>query len=177
MISIDWPNGVISVPQSFLTLVSGTTYSLDVNVLRLALKDLEDDEAGMAWPTTHDHVPVKTLGGVTFARTFELINGYTLVFEDAQYGVNLYGANHNIPDVLVRNQVSVASANSAGLVVAGSALTTEEATQLQEVHRRFGLDMTSPLVITPTSIKVPGDGSLLDQTIDDVAGVVTVTRQ
>lgn len=122
MISVNWPTGVIFVPQADLTLVSGTTYQLDLNAFRLALKDLEDDEEGMPWPKTHNHNTEVTLAGTTFARTIEIIAPYTVTFEDGQYAVNLVGANSNLLDVLNRNQVSVASQNSAGLVGVGDAL-------------------------------------------------------
>lgn len=39
-----------------------------------------------------------------------------MTFEDGQYAVNLIGANSNIADRVNVNQVSVRSANSAGLV-------------------------------------------------------------
>jgi len=61
-----------------------------------------------------------TLGGVTLARTVEFINGYTIEFEDGQYAVTLTGANNNIADVMVVNQVSLRSNNSAGLIVTGA---------------------------------------------------------
>lgn len=117
MISIAWATGVITVPQSFLTHLGGTTYELDLDTFRLALKDLEDDEAGMPWPKTHNHNTEVTLAGITFARSIEIIPPYTVEFEDGVYGVNLVGANSNIPDVLVRNSVSVNTQNSAGLIV------------------------------------------------------------
>jgi len=47
-ISVDWPTGVISVPQSYLTLISGSLYELDVDQFRLDLKDLEDSEDSIA---------------------------------------------------------------------------------------------------------------------------------
>lgn len=116
-ISVNWFTGVITVPQADLTLISGTTYELDLDTFRLALKDLEDDEAGMPWPKTHNHNTQVTLSGITFARQIEILFPYTVEFEDGVYGVNLVGANSNIPDVLVRNSVSVNSQNSAGLIV------------------------------------------------------------
>ena len=42
----------------------------------------------------------------------EIINGYTLTFEDGQYAVNIYGGNSNVADVNNKNQVSVNTANS-----------------------------------------------------------------
>ena len=57
---------------------------------------------------------------MTLARTVEIINGYTVTFEDGQYAVNLVGANSNVGDVVNVNQVSVRSANSAGLVTSAA---------------------------------------------------------
>lgn len=114
-ISIDWATKVISVPQADLVLVSPGVYELNLDTFRLALKDLEDSEDGMAFPYTHDHNPPVTVGGVTLARVIEIINGYTVTFEDGQYAVNLAGANSNVADVTNVNQVSVRAANSAGL--------------------------------------------------------------
>ena len=115
-ISINWATKVISIPKADLTLVSGTTYEYDVNAFREELKDIEDDEEGMPFLDTHAHNPPLDVGGLTLARSVEIINGYTITFEDGHYGVNLYGANHNVNDVLNRNSVSIATANSAGLI-------------------------------------------------------------
>jgi len=89
---------------------------LDLNVFRLALKDLEDGEDGIPHPDTHQHNTEVTVGGLTLARVIEIINGYTVTFEDLQYAVNLVGANSNVGDVVNVNQVSVRSQNSAGLI-------------------------------------------------------------
>lgn len=117
-ITINWPTGVISVPKADMTLVSSSPFEireLNINTFRLALKDLEDDEQGQIWPTTHNHNTVIEVGGVTLARVVEIINGYTVTFEDGSYAVNLVGANSNIGDVVNLNSVSVRAANSAGL--------------------------------------------------------------
>lgn len=116
-VTVDWPNAVINVPQSYLTSLGGGKYELDVNQFRLDLRDLEDDVQGMAWPPTHDHTTTKTLGGVTFARSVEILSPYTVTFEDGQYTVVATGANHNIADVKNNNQVSLITQNSAGLIV------------------------------------------------------------
>jgi hypothetical protein len=117
-ITVDWPTKVISVPKADMTLVQSTPIEirqLNLNTFRLALKDLEDDVDGMVWERTHRHNTSVTLGGVVYARTIEIINGYTVTFEDGQYAVNLVGANSNVGDVVNVNQVSVRTANSAGL--------------------------------------------------------------
>lgn len=117
-ISINWPSGVISVPKADMTLVQSTPFEireLNINTFRLTLKNLEDDAEGQVWPTTHNHNTAVSVGGVTLARVVEIINGYTVTFEDGSYAVNLVGANSNIGDVVNLNTVSVRAANSAGL--------------------------------------------------------------
>lgn len=117
-ITINHATKVISIPQADLTNLGGGIYELDVNTFRLTLKGLEDDADGMVLLDTHKHNPPVTVGGVTLARVVEIINGYTITFQDLQYAVNLVNANNNISDVTNVNQVSVRSANSAGLVAA-----------------------------------------------------------
>jgi len=135
---------IIQVPQADLTLVSGSLYSYDVNVFRLALRALEDDVIGMAFPHTHDHNEDVTVGGILLVDVV-IINfaDYFVEFEDLVYTVRLEGANHNIADegVIVHNQVSVITQLSAGLV---------------------GVDPQSirdAMKLTPTAGD-PGDGSI-----------------
>ena len=118
MISIDWGTRIISIPQSFLSLIGGTNYNLDTNAFRIALKDLEDSEAGMVHPQTHNHNTTVGLGGIDYARIIEIINGYTITFEEtgSPYAVNLIGSNNNILDVVNLGTVAIRSNNSAGLV-------------------------------------------------------------
>jgi hypothetical protein len=128
-ISIDWSTKVITIPQADLTLVAGSVYSLDVESFREDLLALEASEAGMTYPKTHAHNTTVTLGGVTLARTVEIINGYTVTFEAGSYAVNLLNANNNIADVATVNGVSIRSRNSAGLQVVtegGSVPTANE---------------------------------------------------
>lgn len=121
MITVTGPTGVIFVPQSYLTLVSGTLYTMDTNQFRLDLKAWEASPDGMPWLRTNQHNTEVTVAGVTYARTIEIINGYSVEFEDGQYTVRLEGSNNNIFDVeglvLVQNQVQVIPTNSAGLIV------------------------------------------------------------
>jgi hypothetical protein len=126
-ISIDWGTKVITVQKADTTLVDAgppELRSLDIDTFRLALKDLEDSAEGMAHPDTHQHNTEITIGGITYARFIEIINGYTVTFEAGAYGVDLTGANSNVMDVLNMNATQVRSNNSAGLVsldsIAGS---------------------------------------------------------
>jgi hypothetical protein len=123
MITINRLTQVILVPVSFLTLVSGSLYELDVDALRLALKDIEDSPEGMSYVDTHRHNGELVLSGVTYARSVEIINGYTVEFDESildRYTVRCVGANHNLADVKVLNTVSLIIGNSAGLIVGGS---------------------------------------------------------
>jgi len=135
-VTIDWPTKVISVPRDDMTLVqSGPTEirELDMNDFRLELKSLEASSEGIPFDDTHTYNSPTTVGGVSLAGVIIIINGYTITFEDGQYAVNLVGANSNFADVTNVNQVSVRSANSAGLTNAVSGLTTTESTQLGQI--------------------------------------------
>lgn len=125
-LSVNWSTGVITVPQADLTLVTGTLYEHDTDAFRLELRSLEASVAGMPWPDTHTHNTEVTVAGITYARVIEIINGYSIEYEDGSYSVRLAGSNNNIFDVengiLVQNQVQVIAQNSAGLIsVAGVA--------------------------------------------------------
>lgn len=141
-ITVNWPTGVISVPKADMTLVQSTPIEireLDINSFRLTLKDLEDDEVGQVWATTHNHNTTVTVGGVTLARVVEIINGYTVTFENGSYAVNLVGANSNVADVVNLNSVSVRAANSAGLVNLQSLDAIKyQVESLRSTHQGFG---------------------------------------
>jgi len=118
-ISIDWGTRVITVPKADLTLIDAgppEIRELDLNDFHLWLRAAEWDPEGMPFLDTHNHNTEVLLGGVTYARIIEIINGYTVTFEDGQYVVNLVGANSNVLEVTNANQVSVRAANSAGLI-------------------------------------------------------------
>ena len=127
--SVNWETRVITIPQSFLTSLGDTKYLLDTDALRLALKDIEDSE-GISFPDTHRHNTEVVLGGITYARFFEIINGYTVTFENGSYAIVLVGSNNNILDVTNLNYVSVRSMNSAGLIVSGSGVTEQDKTDI-----------------------------------------------
>lgn len=117
-ISIDWDDAIIYVPKSFMVLTQTSpteVYQLDMNEFRLALKDLEDSEIGMPWPTTHNHNQPVTVSGAVLARVVEILEPYTVTFEDGQYRVNVVGANTNIGERSNVNNVSISTSNSAGL--------------------------------------------------------------
>lgn len=177
MISINWTTKVITVPQADLTFVGGSLYELDVDAFRLALKGIEDSEEGVTFPDTHRHNTTVTLSGVTYARSVEIINGYTVTFQEvaSPYRVRCVGANHNISDVQNLNDVSLIIGNAAGLiqVTSGSGLSLDEQARLLDVWQRLGLDPANPMVTTATAIEAGG----VSQVIAETAGpTITVTR-
>ena len=116
--TINYLTKVISVPQSFLTFVSGVLWTLDTNAFRIALRDLEDNEAGEPQPITHNHNTSVLLGGVQYARVIEILSPYTITFEETgtPYIVSLAGSNNNILEKTNLGTVQILSNNSAGLI-------------------------------------------------------------
>lgn len=116
---IHWPSGVITVykTDSFMTFVGGDVYNMDTELFRRALKDREDDPIGMAFPDTHRHNTTVLLGGIEYARIVEILEPYTITFDDADgpWVCNLVGSNNNILDRANLTSVQVRSNNSAGL--------------------------------------------------------------
>ncbi len=114
--SVNWITRVVTVPQSDLTPISADVFELDVLSFWAEIHDIQDGE-GMPYDTIMASNAPVSLSGLTLARTVEVINGYRIEFEDGAYQVNLTGANNNILDARVQNQVSINANNSAGLQV------------------------------------------------------------
>ena len=117
-VSIDWATYTIFIPKFFsaqIQTVPSEIRTMDINLLRQALKDIEDSAIGMVYPDTHAHNTTVEVGGVLLSRVVEILAPYTVTFEDGPYAINLAGANSNVGDRVNVNQVSIRSANSAGL--------------------------------------------------------------
>lgn len=160
-ISVDWASKIINVPQSYLTLVSGTLYELDTDQFRKDLRALESGEEGIVFDDAHQHITQVVLGGVTYARFIIIINGYTVTFEAGAYRVRFAGSNNNILDVANINSTSMASQNSAGLVVVDSGAGDWSASEKQQIRHRLGIDGAAaapvatpvlPVTLQPASI-------------------------
>lgn len=157
--SVNWATRVISIPKADLVLISASpeVYELDVIAFWAAIHGIQDGE-GITYDTIMRSNAPLTLAGQTYVRSVEVINGYTVEFEDGQYQVNIVGANNNLVDIRVPNQVSMVGNNSAGAVVvtSGSGLDVSQATMLDEIWKRLGLDPANALTTTPASITVGG---------------------
>jgi hypothetical protein len=72
----------------------------------------------MGAPDVFNHNTSVLLGGIDYARIIELINGYTITFDDTggAWVCNLVCSNNNILDVTNLTSVQVRSNNSAGLI-------------------------------------------------------------
>lgn len=174
-ITVDWLNSVIQVPRADMPVVqvSPERRSLDLDAMRLELKEIEGSAEGMPFQDMHEHTGTKTLAGVTYARFVEIINGFVIELEDGQYGVVATGANSNVFDVVVDNQVAFLGNNSAGLIeTAVSGLTAAESAMLEMILKVFrNKRVTDPTTGKQTiydddSIAVLIEGDLFE----DVAG-------
>jgi len=167
-ISIDWAGThVIYVPKADMVQIAPPPREvrrLDMQDFRMALRDLEDSPDGRPWPQTHLHDTETTLAGMVYARKIKILEPYTVTFEDGQYAVDPYGANHNLADVMNLNQVSLRSANSAGLIVViqGSGITEQDKLDIAD------------RVLDEAVAEHTGAGTLGD-VVDDISAVVDAT--
>ena len=102
-LSIAYDTKLISVPQADLTFVSGTLYTLDSDQFRKDVTDILAAENHIWMPDAFSHNTEVTVAGVTYARTLEFINGYSIQFENtgSAYTVRIEGSNNNIFDVVL----------------------------------------------------------------------------
>lgn len=118
-LSVDWTNRIINIPRADMALIQANPTEIreqSLVTLFNLLREQEASDIGVLYPSILEYTKPLSLGGVTLAPAVNIINNYTLTFEDGQYAVNLVGANSNVADKVNVNQVSVRSANSAGLV-------------------------------------------------------------
>lgn len=145
-LSLDPATKVISVPQADLTFVSGTLYTLDSNQFRIDVMALLASENYIWMEDAYSHNTEVTVAGVTYARTLEFINGYSITLENtgSAYTVRIEGSNNNIFDIEngILNPtplVTVISTNSAGLINANITSTSGQ----QAIRDAMELDSTS----------------------------------
>lgn len=159
MYSVNWATKVITIPQADLDFVSPGLYQLDIEDLWLALSGIQDSEEAMGFPQIVKNTAPLPISGLTLARVVEIINGYTLTFEDGSYAVNIVGGNSNVGDVNNKNQVSVNTANSAGLIVVEGEAAPVDFDLLmdgQEVEPGFTLRQSMRLILAALAGKVSG---------------------
>jgi len=117
-ITIDWVNRIITVPKVDMVQIQAPPNEVrqfDLQAFRDSLKAIEATPTGMLNPLIHSYNLSITVGGATLAPVLNIINGFTITFENGQYRVNAVGANSNLGSVANVNSVSVSTSNSAGL--------------------------------------------------------------
>ena len=124
--TIDWGTSIINVFKTDMVQVQATPteiWQLDIPTFKSALGAELDGTNGMIYPDIFNHNPSVSVGGAVLAKVVEILEPYTITFEDGQYAVNLVGANSNVGDRVNVNQVSIRSSNSAGLAVSSTAVS------------------------------------------------------
>jgi len=125
--SVNHATRIVTVPRDAMPLTQSSpeVRGLDLADFHANIRLLEDSEEGIVFQTESRftgnsgivaRTPGRTFGGVPLPQIVELINSYFVVFEDGPYAVTVSGGNSNLFTRTIKNQVSVAVANSAGLV-------------------------------------------------------------
>lgn len=118
-LSLDLLNLICTVTQGDMLDVTGGAPSeireLNINDFRKEWGALMDNEPNVSTVWPFEWTPPKASGGIDYAPFLEVINGWTVIFSDALYNVNIVGGNSNMSDVIIKNQVGINTANSAGL--------------------------------------------------------------
>ncbi len=181
---VNWNTKVITIPKADTEFISSSpdVRSLDINDLWAALRDIEDDEDGINFSGIIRNTPPLTVAGLTLGRVLEIINGYTLTFEDGFYAVNISGGNSNVADVVNKNSVAVNTSNSAGFIqVAGEGSVPVDFDDLldgEEIEAGITVRqaLRAILAVLPTG-KASGSGSGVEifRSADDSKDRVIVT--
>jgi hypothetical protein len=162
---------LITIPQSDLTLESGTRYTLTVDTFWLLLRDFTDNENAMAHPKLYRRIPA-TSSTPSITEIEEAY--YQLQFEDGLYSVNITEGNTNIRDVEVKNQVSVNTNNTAGFIVVDQAV---QAQMIEEVWKRLDLDTNLPNRHWQDSSRITNNNDIDLISTPNGDGTFTVQRQ
>ena len=163
-IYIDYPNGIILIPQAepILDLVQTTpttVYNHDMDAFWRKLRAAEDSEDGRSFPRICDYNQPTLVSGVLLAAVFKITDYYTVTYEDNQYAVNQQGLNTNAADRVNVNQVSIRSGNSAGLQVieGGSGLDAGQDAKLTQISNE--VKFIERAIHVDTERLIPGIGT------------------
>ena len=142
-ISVDYTGArfCINVPQSDLTLISGTLYEHDTDAFWDEVKAWEASHIGIVFEDMQSYNAPYTVFGTTYAPKVEILNEtnssntdlYQVCYvPDTAYSVRLVGSNNNIADVqnliLKNTTTQVIPGNAAGLIY--GQLTAADVAQL-----------------------------------------------
>lgn len=109
---LEWSTKIITVPKTELTLVSGTHYTITVDYWWQLLREANYDAEGMVFDTMYNSIAPTS----STPRIVEVVNGYTVQFENGLYSVEFINGNTNFRDVEIKNTVSVGTNNTTGFI-------------------------------------------------------------
>jgi len=109
---LDWSTKVITVPKTELTHVSGTHHTITVDYWWQLLREANYNAEGMVFDTMYNSIAPTA----STPRIVEVINGYTVQFENGLYSVEFINGNTNFRDVEIKNMVSVGTNNTTGFI-------------------------------------------------------------
>lgn len=116
--TVNWVTKVVTIPLTDLTLVSGSNYTMNVDMAHDELRRLEWEFTEGLWAEhAIDFVETQVLSGITYVPIIKLVNGYTWLTDASDINIFLIGSNSNFLDTFIPgNGVSVLANNSAGNV-------------------------------------------------------------
>ena len=130
----------------------------------------------MAFLDTHRHNAGVEVAGVTFAPTFEIINGYTVAFEEtgSHYSIRLTGSNNNLFEdgIFVPGMFGIIAQNSAGLITVA---TGGGPTASQVADAVWDEDLTAHASASSAGAELAAAAALLDQ-MDGVESGTTLRQ-
>jgi len=109
---LDWTNKIITVPKAELSLSGGTHYTITVDFWFQLLREANETEEGIVYDTMYNNIPPTA----STPRIVEVVNGYTVQFENGLYSVEFINGNTNFRDVEIKNTVSVGTNNTTGFI-------------------------------------------------------------
>lgn len=114
-ITVDWASWpyLITIPQSDLTLVTGTRYQITVDFLWQLLRDFSDSPEAAGMPVLYR----RTAATASTPAITEINDpAYSAEFENGSYSVDIINGNTNFRDVEEKNNVSVGTNNTTGFI-------------------------------------------------------------
>lgn len=180
-LTFDHSTKLISVPQA-------DAQPIMLQTIIDAIRTEEASERGITYDQIADASGKESLGGsVSTAITVSLRSTWKLNFASGSYQATISGGNLSdvlnkvnntgSPQVVALSSAAATLVTSTGGTIADDVWAHAQATDLvdktTEIHKIHGLDSVEDLVVTPTTRTV---GSGISQTITDVGGTVTVSR-
>jgi len=168
--SINWLTKVVTVPLSDLTLISGTSYSMNVDFAHDEIRRLEWEFADGLWAEhAIEYINSQVLSGLVYSPIVKMVNGYTWFVDTTDIVVSLLGSNTNFLDTFIPGLgVSVLANNSAGKIISGSGLSPEQDATLTAIDDNVIIVDGKVDVIDTNVDLLLTNVSIIDSNIDEM---------